>query len=80
MTRDTATNTSGEAKNATHQGSVVIAGVKLELYQLDDGRRIIDMDGVNKLLAALDDGAVMSDDDAMLLLAVKDGRTVMEKK
>lgn len=66
--------------NATYEGSVEIAGITLELYQLDDGRRVIDMEGVNKLIAAWEAGLDMSDDDAMLLLAVKEGRTVMEKK
>lgn len=66
--------------NATYEGSVDIAGITLHCYLLDDGRRIIDMEGVNQLLRAFAEGLELSDEDAQKLVAVKDGRTVMERK
>jgi hypothetical protein len=66
--------------NATYEGSVDIAGIILHCYLLDDGKRIIDMEGVNQLLQAFAEGLELSDEDALKLASVKDGRTVMERK
>ncbi len=65
--------------NATYDGSLTIAGIELHCYTLDDGRRILDMEGVNKLLEWLAGGNELSPDDAASLVAIKEGRSVMER-
>lgn len=44
-----------------------IAGVKLRVYMLDDGRRIINADDVAQLFQAFEDGNPLSEDDTMTL-------------
>jgi hypothetical protein len=64
--------------NAKYEGSVTIAGITLKTYVLDDGRAIIDCDGVNKLLAYIEAGGELSMEAAVNLIDVKAGRTVMK--
>ena len=66
--------------NAIYEGSVNIAGIEIKTYVLDDGRRIIDMEGANKLLDWLAGGNELTPEDATKLVLVKNDRTVMERK
>lgn len=66
--------------NAIFEDSFTIAGIEIKAYVLDDGRRILDMDGVNKLLAWIEGGGEITQADAMELAQAKDGRIVMERK
>lgn len=38
---------------ATHEGELALAGVRLRTYQLDDGRRVIHADDIHALVDAL---------------------------
>lgn len=65
--------------NPTYDGSVEIAGITLKCYTLDDGRRIIDMEGVKRLLKWIHASGELSLEDSHKLIEVKEGRTVMER-
>lgn len=64
--------------NAISEGSFTIAGIEVKTFVLDDGRRIIDMHGANRLIKWIEDGGKLTDEDAINLLLLKEGRTVME--
>ncbi len=59
---------------ATHSGEVEILGVVVRVYQLDDGRRIIDEKSMTDLLAVLFDDSPLSVDDAAKIADVVRGK------
>lgn len=65
--------------NAIFEDSFTVAGIEIKAYVLDDGRRILDMDGVNKLFAWMESGGEITEADAMELAQAKQGRTVMQR-
>lgn len=66
--------------NAIFERSFTICGIEIKTYVLDDGRRILDMDGTNKLLDwIMRNPDEITEEDAKTLLEIKNGRTVMEK-
>lgn len=65
--------------NAKYESSYNIAGIEIKAYVLDDGRRILDMDGVNRLLAFIAGGNDLTGEDELALLDAKDGRSVMQR-
>lgn len=65
--------------NATHESSINIAGIEMKCHQLDDGRRIIDVEGVNNFFEALANGLEITESDALALAEFKQGKTVMER-
>lgn len=65
--------------NAIFENTLNIAGINLHCYVLDDGSRIIDMDGVNQLLGFIENGGEITMEESMKLAEFKNGKTVMEK-
>ncbi len=41
---------------ATHQGELDFLGMKIKVFQLEDGRRLLDADDVHRLLGMLESG------------------------
>lgn len=63
----------------SYDGGVEIAGCLLECYTLKDGQKIIDLDGVKKLIDKIDSGYQMSEDEFLTLVAVKRDRVTMQR-
>lgn len=68
-----------DGSTGTYDGSVTIGGIDLHCYTLGNGMRIIDMDGVNQLLAKLEIGLELSRQEMINLVELKRDRTVCEK-
>ena len=62
-----------ELPTAISEAELWIGAVRLRVYNLDDGRRVIHGDDLATLLASWNDGAEMSPADARLLMAVLRG-------
>lgn len=44
------------------QKSLTVAGITLELHVLDNGQRVIGKDGMDALMAKMDEGGLSADD------------------
>lgn len=55
--------------HATSESEITIAGLRLRVYQLSDGRRIINADDFVAFMAAFERGLILSEDDANELAA-----------
>jgi hypothetical protein len=49
---------------STHSSTLNIMGVELVVHVLDDGRRIIEAEGLHQLIEAMSDGVELSEDEA----------------
>lgn len=53
---------SDKPPNIVWFGVIRLFGLKVKCYTLDDGRRMVDQDDLNRLLEALADGKANADD------------------
>ena len=56
---------------SVHQAEFTIAGVILKVHNLDDGRRVIESEGMHQLIAALGAGLLSEDDAAALARVIR---------
>jgi len=56
-------------------GTFRLCGVDLKCHSLDDGRRIIERDSLERLMTALDSGSAIGPDDAATFAAFNAWRT-----
>lgn len=54
---------------ATSESEITIGGYRLRVYQLDDGRRIINADDFTAIIGAFERGLILSQDEADKLAA-----------
>ena len=56
-----------ELPYSTHSATVTVMGIELTVHNLNNGQRIIEADGLERLFAAMADGVEMTPDDSMKL-------------
>lgn len=68
---------SGETPVATHEGVLHLGSVRVRVYQLNNGQRVIHPDDLADLMRAMADGSwTLSDEDARAAAMMLSGRIV----